>query len=102
MIDVNQCIICLENYIENDVIRILDCAHCFHKNCSDEWLYLNNRCPICNQNISSAINVHSYNNNNNDDDKKEKNKKIEIEMVEMNHAQSIDMIELQSFDEIDC
>eukprot|EP00483_Globobulimina_turgida_P011469 UN11491 len=61
-IDSLQCIICLEDYTENDKIRILKCNHNFHVHCSDEWLYLNDKCPICKQNIKDAQNVHQTEN----------------------------------------
>jgi len=59
LVDSNQCIICLEEYQESDRVRILKCQHCFHKHCSDEWFYINNKCPLCNQEIANARNVHN-------------------------------------------
>ena len=83
IIDSNQCCICLDEYIENDSIRILKCKHCFHKNCSDEWLYINNKCPLCNQNIINAQNMFGDQDQDQDDDKQDIGHKVEIEMAEL-------------------
>ena len=47
-----QCIICLCDYDQEDIIRILQCNHIFHKDCIDKWL-LNEKtyCPICRQEV---------------------------------------------------
>lgn len=44
-----QCSICLNNYKEDETMRLLPCdkRHHFHKECVDEWLILNATCPIC-------------------------------------------------------
>jgi E3 ubiquitin-protein ligase RNF13 len=36
--DIAECIICLEEYEEGDIIRILPCMHEFHQTCIDAWL----------------------------------------------------------------
>jgi len=91
IIDSTQCCICLDEYIENDAIRILKCNHCFHKNCSDEWLYINNKCPLCNQNIVDGKSVFGENINNNG------HYKIEIEMAELRiNPQSQELMTLES------
>ena len=79
IIDSSQCIICLEDYNENDKIRILKCNHNFHVHCSDEWLFINDRCPLCQQNIVDALNVHNINHKKNDSD---------VEMVELEELKS--------------
>jgi len=44
----NECVICLINYIEGDVIRELDaCKHFYHKDCIDKWLVQKANCPMC-------------------------------------------------------
>ena len=45
-----QCSICLSNYEEDDVIRVLVCGHHFHKSCCDAWLVANPSCPVCRSN----------------------------------------------------
>lgn len=43
-----SCLICFEDYIDNDDIRILFCNHYFHKKCVDRWLCeQSSRCPYC-------------------------------------------------------
>ncbi|CAI2166883.1 9592_t:CDS:2 [Funneliformis geosporum] len=41
------CSICLESYEDGEDLRHLWCSHHFHKNCVDEWLRLNKKCPMC-------------------------------------------------------
>ncbi|XP_062203383.1 RING-H2 finger protein ATL39-like [Phragmites australis] len=44
----SQCIICLAEYEEKDVLRILpSCCHNFHMACIDMWLEQNSTCPVC-------------------------------------------------------
>jgi len=43
-----ECVVCLEEYQDNDHIRILPfCSHTFHLNCIDVWLRSNPSCPLC-------------------------------------------------------
>ncbi|KAI8893724.1 hypothetical protein BC833DRAFT_607394 [Globomyces pollinis-pini] len=42
------CTICLSEYEEGENLRQLGCKHHFHKDCIDEWLHLNGKCPLCN------------------------------------------------------
>ncbi|XP_027337368.1 putative RING-H2 finger protein ATL21A [Abrus precatorius] len=42
------CWICLAEYNTKDTIRCIpECKHCFHSRCIDEWLRINNTCPVC-------------------------------------------------------
>ncbi|MCE3050712.1 hypothetical protein HAX54_047929 [Datura stramonium] len=42
------CSICLADYKDNDVLRLLPyCGHLFHLMCIDTWLRLHPTCPIC-------------------------------------------------------
>ncbi|XP_066359358.1 RING-H2 finger protein ATL80-like [Miscanthus floridulus] len=46
--DDSQCIICLSEYEEKDMLRILPyCSHNFHMACIDLWLEQNSTCPVC-------------------------------------------------------
>lgn len=43
-----QCIVCLADYREEDILRILPyCAHSFHASCIDRWLQHHSTCPVC-------------------------------------------------------
>ena len=46
-----NCVICMEEFKENDEIRELDCKHIFHKNCIDKWFTEHKKCPIDNKEI---------------------------------------------------
>lgn len=46
--DAEQCYICLLEYEEGDLMRLLPCQHDFHKTCVDKWLKEIHRvCPLC-------------------------------------------------------
>jgi hypothetical protein len=45
------CGVCLSEYEENDVLRILFCRHHFHQQCVDTWLLQKNTCPTCRRSI---------------------------------------------------
>lgn len=43
-----ECAICLMEYVDGDVIRVLPhCGHTFHMNCVDTWLNCHSSCPSC-------------------------------------------------------
>ena len=42
-----QCIICMENFSENELVKQLPCAHIFHGDCIDHWLSQQKNCPFC-------------------------------------------------------
>ena len=42
-----KCLICLEDFIENNHVLYLPCSHLFHSVCILRWLLDNNKCPIC-------------------------------------------------------
>lgn len=50
----DSCIICMEPYQEQDELRILQCGHVFHKNCSEEWLKMKHTCPLCKKYVPSS------------------------------------------------
>ncbi|OMJ23939.1 RING finger protein 44, partial [Smittium culicis] len=41
------CSICLADYEQDSVLRLMVCGHHFHKECLDEWLKINRICPLC-------------------------------------------------------
>ena len=46
-VDSRQCAICLEDFKNGDVRKIMPCLHGFHADCVDKWLRTNGSCPIC-------------------------------------------------------
>jgi hypothetical protein len=45
---IDKCIICMDNYENEDLLKILPCHHYYHKECIKEWLLnYNHICPIC-------------------------------------------------------
>ena len=46
------CIICQEEFKKGDNYIFLPCMHFFHENCIKRWIYINNKCPICNYDIN--------------------------------------------------
>ena len=45
--NVVRCPICLEDVVSGQVMRLLPCAHRFHRDCIDSWLQQKASCPIC-------------------------------------------------------
>ncbi|CZR63999.1 uncharacterized protein PAC_13896 [Phialocephala subalpina] len=44
----SNCLICLEEFVENEEIRLLPCNHKFHPKCVDPWLEdVSGSCPVC-------------------------------------------------------
>ncbi|KAF9206724.1 hypothetical protein BGZ49_001935 [Haplosporangium sp. Z 27] len=50
-----ECVICLEDYVDEDELRILPCRHQYHVACIDNWLTNRKKfCPICKRDICVA------------------------------------------------
>jgi hypothetical protein len=49
----NQCSICLEDFVVGESVNILTCSHGFHEACLKEWIPHNLTCPICRQTIGN-------------------------------------------------
>lgn len=45
-----RCAVCLEEWSDEDAVRILNCRHAYHQACVDQWLLgSSNSCPMCRQ-----------------------------------------------------
>ncbi|CAI8593188.1 unnamed protein product [Vicia faba] len=45
--EANSCIICQEEFKNQEKIGVIKCEHEFHADCITQWLLLKNSCPIC-------------------------------------------------------
>lgn len=42
----STCAICVDDFVKNQLVRVLPCGHLFHQGCVDEWLVKRSRtCP---------------------------------------------------------
>ena len=46
-VECSACCVCLEDFLDGDAVRKLECCHRFHVACIDPWLAENRACPIC-------------------------------------------------------
>ena len=46
--DATRCTICLADFLEAEVVKLLPCRHSYHRDCIDPWLVNHcNSCPVC-------------------------------------------------------
>jgi hypothetical protein len=62
----DSCAICLNIYMNGDVISTLPCSkrHSFHTYCLEEWFHTNVCCPLCRCDFSSEIGIYLPNQQN--------------------------------------
>ncbi|RMX68180.1 hypothetical protein DD238_008387 [Peronospora effusa] len=49
------CCICLDTYKASQSLRVLPCAHHFHKECVGKWLLVNSTCPTCRKSMFAQV-----------------------------------------------
>ena len=55
-----SCEICLGDYAEGEMLRILPCMHFFHRECVDEWLLGRDQvCPLCRDRVDAHFDAES-------------------------------------------
>lgn len=47
----NECCICYNNYLHDNIGCKLKCKHVFHETCINQWVTTSKTCPICRYNI---------------------------------------------------
>jgi len=54
--DMQRCVICLQDYKQDEEIKTLPCGHEYHSTCVDPWLARHNRtCPTCRHDITKPF-----------------------------------------------
>lgn len=48
------CSICLQDYTDEAILRVLTCRHHFHQSCVDDWFRLQATCPLCVRSVISG------------------------------------------------
>ncbi|KAJ2661783.1 hypothetical protein IWW48_002177 [Coemansia sp. RSA 1200] len=54
----DDCAICLGQYAQRDLLRLLPCKHAFHQRCIDTWLQCKDmtvHCPVCKSDINKGL-----------------------------------------------
>ncbi|XP_036382996.1 RING finger protein 215 [Megalops cyprinoides] len=53
--EADNCAVCLEQFYNNQCLRVLPCLHEFHRDCVDPWLLLQQTCPLCKRSILANL-----------------------------------------------
>ena len=62
---INGCSVCLCEFEEGDVLRVLQppgCGHAFHQDCIDKWFILHITCPLCRHKLGFLVWRYLYHN----------------------------------------
>ncbi|KAJ1674997.1 hypothetical protein EV182_002143 [Spiromyces aspiralis] len=52
------CAVCIDDFEEGDVLRVLPCGHGFHKECIDPWLIKKSvECPLCKSDVRIGLGI---------------------------------------------
>jgi len=47
-----ECVVCCDDFKDEDLVVVLKCAHAFHESCAIPWLRLHASCPICRREVT--------------------------------------------------
>lgn len=53
--NLDRCNVCLDSYVDGDLLRILPCLHSFHEKCINRWLSMKGICPMCKASITDPV-----------------------------------------------
>ncbi|XP_019859596.1 PREDICTED: RING finger protein 24-like [Amphimedon queenslandica] len=48
----DSCAVCLEDFLDREIIVLCPCRHAYHKKCLCDWLSQSPSCPICKEGVS--------------------------------------------------
>ena len=52
----DSCVVCVENFLVGDWVKVLPCGHNFHAECIDEWLSRHSSlCPHCKADVAQGL-----------------------------------------------
>ncbi|KAI1306079.1 E3 ubiquitin-protein ligase RNF38 [Halotydeus destructor] len=54
--DQTTCVVCMCDFENRQILRVLPCSHEFHTRCVDKWLKTNRTCPICRGDAAASNN----------------------------------------------
>nr|XP_002734949.1 PREDICTED: RING finger protein 38-like isoform X1 [Saccoglossus kowalevskii]XP_006816740.1 PREDICTED: RING finger protein 38-like isoform X2 [Saccoglossus kowalevskii]XP_006816741.1 PREDICTED: RING finger protein 38-like isoform X3 [Saccoglossus kowalevskii] len=57
--DQTCCVVCMCDFEQRQLLRVLTCNHEFHTKCVDKWLKTNRTCPICRADASELSSAQS-------------------------------------------
>ena len=50
-----ECIICLQEYNDNEIVSLIKCGHMYHTKCLYTWFLKKKVCPLCDDKIELKI-----------------------------------------------
>lgn len=53
--DQTSCVVCMCDFENRQLLRVLPCSHEFHAKCVDKWLKTNRTCPICRADTTAEV-----------------------------------------------
>ncbi|KAI3860052.1 hypothetical protein MKX03_003127 [Papaver bracteatum] len=51
-----ECAVCLSEFVDKDMLRLLPCNHVFHPQCTDNWFVSHSTCPLCRHDLKNDEN----------------------------------------------